>query len=847
MDLAKWQIIKETFSKVIDLPFEKRSVYLSEIEDQQIRQEITNLLNAHGAAEGFIDKPIFVEREIVEVETEDNLIGKQVKDYLILKQIGTGGMGTVYLAERLNSDFKQKVALKIIKRGMDSEAILKRFATERKILASLKHPNIAELLDGGISQEGLPFFVMEYVEGQTLTEFCQAKNPSVEDRLKLFQQICGAVEFAHRNLIIHRDLKPSNIIVSKGGVPKLLDFGVSKLLSDSEAEATQMENRVFTPEYASPEQILEQNVTTATDIYSLGIILYEILSGHRPYQTKGKTLEEIIAIVCESKITKPSEAITDFKSSQTREANSPSQFSKGISGDLDNITLKSIRKEPAERYGSAQQFSEDIDRCLNGFPVIARPQTRGYRFGKYIKRHKAGVLAAALVLVSLVGGISFATWQAFVARRERARAEENFNDVRNMSKKIIFDFDNAIKDIPGSIAARKLLVTISLEYLDKLAVENQQDSKLQMELAEGYEQIANIQGGYVPNHLGNREAALKSFQRALVIKLHLVKIEPSNVEFQKQLGITYFNIGKLYYAQANITESKKMAQNGIDIFERLLQQNPQHSDIQSVTATGYSLLQAVEAQSGNLEEWGKDVERALKLAEEASKNAPTKNNLMVLTNSLNNYGSYLLSNNKTSNKAVKAFQRAINILNNLSNANPNNITYQQSRAEMYLNIAYFYFYNEDYEAALRNCQKAAEISENAKNRDPKNEEIKRFASQTERWNSKILIKLGKGIEVIPNLNKSLESLETQYKASPSDKLVYFEIGEVKLQLGYAYKTLAEKSKRASDKRTSCNYFQTTYNMYEEFLAAGFTDDGAFNEKELNDLKREARNCGKKLN
>ena len=293
MDPAKWKTIKDTFSTVIELPPERRFALLDEETDEEIRHEVEKMLAVFEDAKEFISKPALIEHKIVADTDFDALIGSQIKDYLILERIGTGGMGTVYLAERLNSDFKQKVALKIIRRGMDSEAILKRFAVERKILSTLKHPNIAQLLDGGISADGLPFFVLEFVEGQTLSDFCQNRDLSVSDRLKLFQQICSAVDHAHRNLIVHRDLKPSNILVTNDGIPKLLDFGISKLLSDSEPEITLTQNKIFTPEYASPEQIMQKNVTTATDIYSLGIILYELLSGSRPYQTKGKSLDEI--------------------------------------------------------------------------------------------------------------------------------------------------------------------------------------------------------------------------------------------------------------------------------------------------------------------------------------------------------------------------------------------------------------------------------------------------------------------------------------------------------------------------------------------------------------------------
>ncbi len=843
MDSVKWQIIKKIFSTVVDLPKEERFEILAQESDEEVRIQVEKLLEAHETAENFIDKPLLIEQQLIEDTTVDPLIGKQLKDFFIIERIGTGGMGAVYLAERLNSDFKQKAALKIIKRGMDSEAILKRFATERKILSTLKHQNIAQLLDGGISTDGLPFFVMEYVEGQTLIEYCQQHNLSLKDRLKLFQQICAAVEYAHRNLIIHRDLKPSNILVTNDGTPKLLDFGVSKLLSDSETEITVTQNKVFTPEYASPEQILEKNVTTATDIYSLGVILYELLSGHRPYQTKGKSLDEIIKIICDSEVTKPSEATTKFDSTKTQNLNHFTQNAKTISGDLDNITLKTLSKEPLERYGTVQQLIEDVERYLNGFPVIARPQTASYRFGKYIKRHKAGVLAAALVLVSLIGGISVASWQAVKARREREKAEQRFNDVRSLAKTVMFDLNKAIEEVPGSIAARELLVKKSLEYLDKLALENQQDTSLQLELAEGYDQIANIQGGLVSNHLGEREAALKSYQKALAIKERLVAIEPNNINFRQQLGASYFNISKIFYVQANMPESLKMAQKSIEILEQLSQENPQDQGIKYSFTNALMLKEVLLGLLGNLEESSQITLEVLKMAEELVNENPSVNNMQTLSNALNNYAGVLVNFKKDNDEALKIYGKSFEILKQLAEKDPNNISHQKDTATAYLNLANLFFYKEDYQSALKNCQQALKILEKLQTQDPKNEEITRFTTQTERWNSKILIKLGRGAEIVPNLEISLEKLEKQYAASPTDKLVYFEIGETKLQLGYAYKTIADKTKKLAERKRSCEYFQETYKMYQEFVNSGYSGAAAFNETELSHFLNEVQNCG----
>ena len=498
MDSTKWQKIKNILSTLLDLPENEHSEFLASIDDEEIRLEVEKLLSAQEQAENFIDTPILIEKGLADDATKDSLIGKTIENYLILERIGTGGMGAVYLAERLNSDFKQKVALKIIKRGMDSEAILTRFATERRILSTLKHPNIAQLLDGGISSEGLPFFVMEYVDGKPLNQFCDENELALNERLQIFRQICSAVENAHKHLIIHRDLKPSNVLVTSDGIPKLLDFGIGKLLSNDgdEATLTATQGRVFTPEYASPEQVLGKSVTTATDVYSLGVILYELLSGERPYKIESRLPQEVANVILTEEPIRPSSVVSSqwlvvnkTRKEASHQTNPKSQIlnPKSLRGDLDNIILKALRKEPERRYQTVQEFSEDIRRHLVGLPVTATADTTFYRVGKFVKRHSVGVFAGGLIFLSLLVGISATAWQANRANVERAKAEQRFQDVRKLANSVVFELHDSIENLPGSTRARELLVKKALEYLDNLSQESGNDAELQRELANGGE------------------------------------------------------------------------------------------------------------------------------------------------------------------------------------------------------------------------------------------------------------------------------------------------------------------------------------------------------------------------
>jgi eukaryotic-like serine/threonine-protein kinase len=341
--------------------------------------------------------------------------GRRIGPYRVVRELARGGMGVVYLAERADGQFQQRVALKLIKRGMDSEEIHQRFLAERQILAQLNHPHIARLLDGGVSAEGQPYFAIEYVDGTGLTAHCDARQLGLEERLRLFLDVCDAVRYAHQNLVVHRDLKPSNILVTADGQVKLLDFGIAKLLGPGqrgEPGLTQTGLRVMTPEYAAPEQVLGEPVTTATDVYALGAVLYELLTGQKAHRLERDTPAEIARVICTTAPAPPSTMATPELRSQLR-------------GDLDTIVLTALRKEPDRRYSTVDQLAGDLRRFLQQLPITARPDTWRYRSSKFVRRHRRGVAAAAAIALSLVAGLGGTGWQARVAaERARAASEE---------------------------------------------------------------------------------------------------------------------------------------------------------------------------------------------------------------------------------------------------------------------------------------------------------------------------------------------------------------------------------------------------------------------------------------
>lgn len=392
MNGSDFERLDAIFQQAIDVPAAERAAFLDQAcaNDAALRQKVESLLASDGQTLGFLESAIASSAQSVLLGSGETQFG----DWQVLERIGQGGMGSVWLAERSGQGFTQRAAIKLIRGGMNTPEVMRRFLAERRILARLDHPSIARLLDGGATPGGLPWLAMEYVEGQAVDAYCQRMGYNIVERLKLFRVICGAVAHAHQHLIVHRDLKPSNILVTQEGVPKLLDFGVAKILAPVEGEEEPGQTRTrllpMTPEYASPEQVRGTASTTATDVYSLGVILYELLTGQRPCRIKGRTPAEIEEAVCVRMPERPSRVAGE-------------RAARALAGDLDTIVLTALQKEPGRRYGSVQALSDDIGRHLDGYPVEARRDTFAYRASKYLRRNRLAVTAAGVVMVSLAG------------------------------------------------------------------------------------------------------------------------------------------------------------------------------------------------------------------------------------------------------------------------------------------------------------------------------------------------------------------------------------------------------------------------------------------------------------
>lgn len=431
--------------RVIDLDPAARATVLDEAcaGRPELRARVEELLRFADEESTLLDHdPALVWAALIDEDNESALT--HVGPWRIEREIGRGGMGAVYLAERADGQFEKQVALKLVKRGMDTDEILERFRFERRILAGLEHPHIARLYDGGASEDGRPYLVMELVQGKPITAWCDEKRVDIDGRLALFRTICAAVQYAHQKLVVHRDLKPSNILVTDEGTPRLLDFGIAKLLTeeDSTTPMTRTGVRVLTPEYASPEQLRGESVSTAADVYALGAVLFELLTGSRPFGGDRRTLDPERTAPRPSALVarKSQDAATDVAAARST---TPGKLRKRIEGDLDLIVLRALDPDPARRYGSAQQLLDDLERHRAGLPVQARAPTLVYRARKFARRNRAGILAGALVLLTLVGGLAATMWQARNAARERDVANEARRSAEEVMAFLLGMFDSA--------------------------------------------------------------------------------------------------------------------------------------------------------------------------------------------------------------------------------------------------------------------------------------------------------------------------------------------------------------------------------------------------------------------
>jgi serine/threonine protein kinase len=846
MTPERWQQVSEAMEKALHLSPAQRQDYLAEIahSDPELHQELESLLASHQeAGTEFLNTPA-LQTARDEAPPRKKLLGQRLGAYQIVELIGAGGMGEVYRAFRADDQYRMQVALKVVPGGRDSSFVFRRFKNERQILASLDHPNIAHLLDGGTTEEGAPYFVMELIEGESIDRYCDHRKLGMSDRLKLFLQVCSAVQFAHQRLIIHRDIKPSNILVTVDGVPKLLDFGIAKILDPSAAtdgfEPTLTQFRALTPSYASPEQIKGEPITTASDVYSLGVVLYELLTGQHPYQVAGDTAEKVARAACETEPKKPSSVARGAGRSASAQnleiANSSSvaiareaeKLRKGLRGDLDNIILMALRKEPQRRYSSVELFAQDIRRHLENLPVSARNDTVGYRVSKFAHRHKAGIAAAVIVMAALLLGMG-------MTLQQKRRADRRFNDVRKLANSLIFEIHDSIQNLPGATPARKLLLDRALEYLDSLSKEAGGDTSLQRELAAGYLRIGMVQGSTIDASLGQTDEALSNLRKAVAIREAIAKANPNNTDDQLHLAIAYRNLARVLRGAGRL-EARTPIDQALAVTERLSRQAPASLEVEKERSSEYDVLANIQDEAGDHVGALETIKKAFAIAQGWLKTNPQERSLkhgaavytvelgLGLTElgrrseALQYYDSGLelfeslakdqndarsrrelavatvirgglLLMNGDATGALAANQHALAIIDPMAKADPQNATLQLDSAGAQLGIGTDLVEvgrDAEGDAVLR---RAIQIYDAVLARNRADQQVPQYRGYAEIWLGETLVGIGRTEAAVESYHNGIRDLESLVAATPdaqSDVATgYVGLGKALAKLGRA--------------------------------------------------------------
>jgi len=632
MTPERWHQIADQFEQALELDESARTSFLARIraEDPDLCREIEILLECDRQNDNTLSDVVQQAAHIA----LDEQSGDRLGPYRLTKLLGRGGMGSVHLAVRSDDQFHKQVAVKLIRKGLDTEDILQRFRHERQILAHLEHPYIARLLDGGSSPDGRPYLVMEYVDGEPILEYCRHNLLTVEDKLKLFCMVCEAVSYAHRKLVVHRDLKPGNVLVTSDGTTKLLDFGIAKLMSAETgiADMTVGPFRAMTPEYASPEQLRGAPATTATDVYSLGAVLYELLTGIRPHSVEASQTGVLPITTRDKDVEKPSTAVRKRGGFDTK------MLSKHLAGDLDNIVLMAMHLEPERRYATAGHLAEDIQRYLDQRPVTAREDTVIYRSSRFLRRNRVAVAAATLVAASLFIGAIVATWQArnaeiqrrraeqsriiaeaqtvraeqakaaaeasFAeaekqrtlamheraraeseaehARSERTRADQRSRQLINLANRSLFNLHDQLERTPGATESRRLIVRSTLEYLDQLASEAGDDPRLLQLAASGYYKLGDVLGAPLRPNLGDRNGAMANYKKAEQLLQRLLdhsKWDLAALGPWSQWIETQYRIASLLYEMRQTRESVARHEKALANVQALMARHPKEPQL----------------------------------------------------------------------------------------------------------------------------------------------------------------------------------------------------------------------------------------------------------------------------
>jgi eukaryotic-like serine/threonine-protein kinase len=824
---AFWDDVERVFSLVVDANTADRGRLLDvECEGRaRVRAEVESLLAVHVRAERFMGDPTFARDAPVRLTLRE---GDVVGQFRLVERIGSGGMATVYRAERADGAFDQRVAVKIIAEPIEHEDVSRRFLAERQILASLHHPHIVGLLDAGLTPQGFAYLVMELVDGVPITTYCRDRMLPVEGRLKLLRQVCDAVQYAHGHFVVHRDLKPANVLVTADGVPKVLDFGIATLLGGPHAEAARRPPETtgsdpFTPAYASPEQLHGGPVTIASDIYALGMLAFELLTGTRPYDVNGKPLDEVIRLVTQTPTARPSET------NPPDDAKPPYDWRRLLRGDLDAIALRACHRQPERRYASADALSQDIGRYLSGAPVEARKATFWYVTGKLAARHRIAFTSAGLSAALVVIALAVALWQGHVARVERQRAVRRFEDVRALANAVIFKIHDAVAPLPGSTPVRQTIVTEGLKYLEGLATDVNGDPDLQFELGRAYIKIGAVQGRPNVANLGDRDGAIASFRKAAALLQPLMDAPAADadvfsnyIDARRFLSETFGAMGRREEGIAEATETVRAA-------EQFASRHPTLDRAQSAVAAAEFTLATRIGWPNSLPHWQKSGALYDALLAAAPDNSSWQRNAALVEKYVGGY--YETSRDYAT--ALAHHQRALALDQKRVDRRPDDRQGQLDLAIDLSNVAYGHWMRKELQEAIALYKRSLDMRQRLLATDPSDVFAQEKVAFVYRQLGALYSQAGDAREALLHYRAGVDQFQ-KIRPDRTVNLVY---------MADCWSGIARLEAEARRSRESCEAYGRAFDLYQQTRNGERADDEHPERKPLAEVARAAARCG----
>jgi eukaryotic-like serine/threonine-protein kinase len=799
-----WDDVATLFSEAMELGTVECRTLLERRCDGRadLRAEVESLLAAHRRADRFMVHPTFVRDAPGPAALR---AGEIVGQFRLVERIASGGMGTVYQAERADGSFEQRAAVKIIAAPIEREDVRDRFLAERQILASLHHPHIVTLLDGGLTPQGQAYLIMEFVDGVPITAYCRQRALGIDARLRLFRQVCDAVQHAHAHFVVHSDLKPANVLVTSDGVPKVLDFGIATLLKSprlpsAPSQTVAHSSDPLTPSYASPEQLQGLPVTIASDVYALGILLFELLAGTRPYDVAGKPVAEVVRAIEAASAARPSDA------TPTAEAAPPYDWRRRLRGDLDAIAMRACHRIPEQRYASADALSQDIERYLSGVPVSAQKATFGYVLGKLATRHRVAFASAGLSAALVLASLGAAMWQAHVARVERQRAVGRFNEVRALANAVIFKIHDAVAPLPGSTPVRRLIVDEGLTYLERITAEAAGDPDLELELGRAYVKIGVVQGRPNSANLGDREGAAVSLRKAKALLAPLARrpgasaaVFRSYLDAVRYLSETLMAMGGPHHAEA-IAE----AQEAVEAAQQFAARHPSLDEATYFLGTAEFALAHVGGPD-ELSHWEKAGAAYGALLAKSPADAVSQRNVALVekyqAGFLEGLGDYATS--------LLHYERALDLDQKRLDRTPDDRVAQFDVAIDLSTVAFNRWRTHDLDAAIELYMRSLKMREQLSATDPTDALSREKVAYIHGQLGSLYQERGDAKAALEHLAKEIDI----YTRSG------FTTAEARRNAADGWTTVASLEGTAAHAQASCNAFRKAFELYEQLAPA----------------------------